>query len=160
MSEDKPDIPKIEMLEAAPHFAFLTFEDKSALVKHTRLEEFMPGDALIHEGEELGTIYFIFDGKVEVIKTSAMGRRVALAELGRGEIVGESALYPDQSHATVLVRAVEKTKALALDKDDFKVIVKTSPSLAFNLLFDMMRLLRRRLNDVSNRLADHLADHD
>jgi len=156
MSEEQPDLSKIEMLESAPHFSYLTFDDKSELVDHMELLRFLPGDVVIHEGEEIETVYFIFDGSVDVMKASVDGERVVLATLGKGEIVGESAIYTGVSNATVLIRAAENTCALALSKGAFSEIRDNNPRLAFNLVFDMMKLLRRRLNDVSNRLADHL----
>ncbi|MGK7344439.1 MAG: cyclic nucleotide-binding domain-containing protein [Candidatus Nitrospinota bacterium M3_3B_026] len=157
MSEEKPDLPKIEMLESAPHFSYLTFEDKSELVESMTVEEFLPGDVLIHEGEGLVAVLFLFEGSVEVMKTSAEGERVRLATLGRGEIIGESAIYPETENASVLIRALEKTKALSLPGENFRRIASKNPRLAFRLMFDMMKLLRRRLTDVSNRLADIMA---
>jgi len=154
MSEERMDLPKIEMLESAPYFSYLTFDEKKELVQYMRHAEYLPGDPLIHEGEEQKTVYFLFDGKVEVIKTSVDGEKVSLATLGRGEIIGESALYPDTSYSTVFIRAVDKTGALLLPAGGFREIQATSPDLAFKLLFGMMKLLRRRLNDASNRLAD------
>ena len=155
MSEDV-NLPQIELLESAPHFSYLSFDDKARLVRYMKVEDFMPGDCLIHEGEDLTRLFFIIEGAVEIIKASASGEKVALATLGRGEIVGETALQPAASQSTVVVRAREKTRALVLPGKSFRNLIIDSPGTAFKVMFDVLKLLRRRLNQVSNRLADSL----
>ncbi len=156
---DDSKLVKIEMLESAPQFSFLDFEEKKRLVQYMVYGEYLPGDPLIREEETLNCVHFIFEGQVEVVKTSAEGDRVSIAKLGRGEIVGEGALLPSDFQSTVLIRAEKPTKALSLPKKDFKNLMINSPQTAFNILFDILRLTRRRLNEVSNKLADHISEH-
>jgi CRP-like cAMP-binding protein len=159
MAEQKNRLSKIEMLESAPHFAFLSFEDKKRLVSHMEVEEFLPGDPLIAEGGDQDKVFFIFEGGVEILKHSAEGARFSIARLGKGEIVGESALEPVIQSSTVIVRADQPTKALCLPAERFRDLMINSPETAFKVLFDVVRLLRRRLNQVSNKLADSLDEN-
>ncbi len=156
VEEDKFD--KIELLESAPHFSFLSFDDKNLLVQYMMVEEFLPGDILMREGENQNKVHFIFEGVIEIVKTSAEGDPVPLARLGRGEIVGEVALQPNPSQSTVVIRAIEKTQSLCLPREAFEDMMENSPGTAFRILFDVIRLLRHRLNDVSSKLADLLSE--
>ena len=156
MDEENDKLLKIEMLESAPHFSFLTFEDKNRLVNYTIHKEFLPGDFLIHEGEEQNSVSFIFEGSVEIAKTNANGDRVVIAKLGRGELIGETALLPAVYESTVIARAVEKTNALCLPGTAFRELTINSPNTAFKILYDIIKTLRKRLNEVSNKLSDNM----
>lgn len=149
-------LSKIELLESAPHFSFLNFGDKNVLVAYMTIEEFLPGDLLIHEGESQEKTYFIFEGMSEVVKTSAEGERVSIAKVGRGDLIGEAALQPTLIQSTVVIRALEKTKTLCLPRDAFEDMMTNAPKTAFKILFDVIRLLRHRLNEVSNKFADQM----
>lgn len=153
-------LSKVELLESAPHFSFLSFGDKNVLVSYMTLEEFLPGDLLIHEGESQDKTYFIFEGIAEVVKTSAEGERISIAKVGRGDLIGESALQPRLIQSTVVIRALKKTKALCLPRSAFDEMMSNAPKTAFKILFDVIRLLRHRLNEISNKFADHLGDID
>ncbi len=158
MNLEEGKLSKIELLESAPHFSFLNFGDKNVLVVYMTIEEFLPGDPLIHEGEIQDKTHFIFEGKAEVVKASAEGERVSIAKVGRGDIVGEAALQPNLIQSTVVVRALDKTKTLCLPRNAFEEMMIDTPQTAFKLLFDVIRLLRRRLNETSNKFADHVGD--
>ena len=151
-------LSKIELLESAPHFSFLNFGDKNVLVAYMTIEEFLPGDILVHEGESQEKTYFIFEGMAEVVKTSADGERISIAKVGRGDLIGEAALQPNLIQSTVVIRALEKTKTLCLPRDAFNDMMTNAPKTAFKILFDVIRLLRHRLNEISNKFADQLGD--
>ncbi|MBF0170826.1 MAG: cyclic nucleotide-binding domain-containing protein [Nitrospinae bacterium] len=152
-------VTKLELLESAPHFSYFEYEEKQRLVPYLTAHKFMPGDFLITEGEAMSVAYFILSGRVEVLKGNVDGDRRRLAELGGGQIVGEGALIPFGQHAsTVLIRTREKVIALGLAAEKFADLTINDPQLAYKILYDIIRLLRQRLNEVSNRLADTIAD--
>ncbi len=158
MSEDIPTDPEnlnlIEILESAPHFSYFTFDDKKTLVQYVRPVTFLPGDFLIHEGETMETVYFIISGKAEVVKMNIDGDKIGIADINRGEIVGETSLVPTAVESTVRIRATEKIFALALSRKSFRKMMSGSTGIAFKILFDVMKFLRMRLNDTSNKLVD------
>jgi len=161
MAENGPSgekkITKLDLLESAPHFHYLTFEDKKKLVPYMTAQKFLPGDFIITEGEEMNVTYFILSGKAEVLKSNAEGDRRKLAIIGKGEFVGEAAIVPQESpSSTVLIRAVENVIVLGLPGARFEEMMINAPDLAFKIVFDILRLLRQRLNEVSNRLADSM----
>lgn len=155
---DKKALTLIEVIESAPHFSFLTFEEKKELAKYVRPVGFSAGDFIIHESEVMHTLFFVFKGEIEIVKSSAEGDKVVLATLGRGEIIGEAILLPGKHDSTVIVRAKEKVVALGIEQKDFQLMMARNNKLTTKLLLDVLRIVRRRLNDVSNRLADCMTD--
>ncbi len=151
-------VTKLELLESAPHFSYFDFEEKKQLAPYLTAQKFMPGDFIITEGEAMTTAFFILSGKVEILKSNVSGDRRRLTELGGGQIFGEGALIPFGKHdSTVLIRATEKVIALCLPGDRFADLTINAPQIAFKITYDIIRLLRQRLNEVSNRLADALS---
>lgn len=161
---DAPEAPvapkkvtKLELLESAPHFSYFEFEEKKRLVPYLSAHKFMPGDFIITEGEAMTTAFFLLSGRVEVLKSNVEGERRRLAELAGGQIVGEGALIPFGRHdSTVLIWVREKAIALGLPTEKFADLTINDPQLAFKITYDVIRLLRQRLNEASNRLADAL----
>lgn len=158
MTDQEDSLSKIELLESAPQFSFLEFDEKKWLVSFMNAEKYLAGDTLIREGQTHGKVFFIYRGAVEIVKSSAEGNRVILARLGAGEILGESAILPQPTESTVVVRATGETLTLTLPREGFDAMKNTHPETAFKIMADIIRLLRRRLNEVSNKLADHLGD--
>lgn len=93
-------------------------------VAHT----FLPGDVLVRQGEEGGSLFLIASGLVEVRSTDADGDRVVLAQSGPGDVVGEISLVLRRP-ATADVVAVHSTVALELTLAEFHEAIRQHPGL-------------------------------
>ena len=51
------------------------------------------GDVLIHQGDDCNAVYFLLSGHLRAIVKAPDGSSVAVGEIGRGETVGELALF-------------------------------------------------------------------
>jgi CRP/FNR family cyclic AMP-dependent transcriptional regulator len=93
------------------------------------------------------------------------GREVILGLLGVGEHFGELALIDDQPRSAHVV-AMEDSTLLVLRREDFRRRVEQSPAVAWALLIELSRRLRRAdekigslvLLDVPGRIARVILD--
>ncbi|HSM01174.1 MAG TPA: BTAD domain-containing putative transcriptional regulator [Acidimicrobiia bacterium] len=71
----------------------------------TELLSFAPGEVIVSEGDQAGTVYWIEEGRVEIYKTTSDADTTVLAELGPGRYFGELASLLGTGR-TASVRAV------------------------------------------------------
>jgi len=61
------------------------------------------GDILIHQGETCDAIYFLLTGNLRALLVSEDGTTTPLGEIGRGETVGELALFTGKKRGANVV---------------------------------------------------------
>jgi NTE family protein len=104
----------------------------------------VPGGAvLMREGDTADCLYIVLSGRLRVTVERSEGGEQAVAELGRGESVGEMALLTGgQRSATV--RAVRDSQLVRLSKVNFDRLLHSAPGTATELA----RLLVLRLQQT------------
>ena len=132
----------------------------SDLARELEVLSFNSGDVLIQEGALDDGLYIILEGRVAV---AAQGK--ALADLGRGETVGELALLTGDPRSRT-VTAIESVRAARLSRAAFEQWVRRHPEAAKRVIAVMIDRLRRsrlafalHLNDLLGKL-DPLALQD
>ena len=109
------------------------------------------GQSVLREGDPNDSIYFILDGRVQIVK----GSRV-LSELGEGETFGEMELLDVQPSAAT-VRALSPLRVAAISNRAVRQIYCMDPKifalLVMNLARDLSRKLRR-MDEIAAALAD------
>ena len=141
--------------EVAPPEDVLTFlpnrsdEDWALLLSYTETQLFQVGEVVINQGETDRGLYFLVEGRLEVLSLPARSRQWRhLADLGVGTVFGEQAFF-DNRPRSALVRAVTDTTLLRLNPEDFEKLAGREPGLAQAILFDLGRILSLRLRQTS-----------
>jgi CRP/FNR family transcriptional regulator, cyclic AMP receptor protein len=102
---------------------------------------FKAGDAIIVEGEDGDTAFFIVTGSVEVSIGQGSKARI-LGTLGTGEVFGEMCLIePGPRSATI--RAVTDTECLAASYEEFIAAIEENPERAVGFMKTLVRRLRQ-----------------
>ena len=121
-----------EFLQKVPWFVDLPDDDLRLLCAAVTEELLAEGDFLFKEGNAGETAYVIKAGELEILKESS-GRDVLLAVRSTGEVIGDTALI-EETPRTATVRARTDAELLAIDKEDFDNLLRTSLS-AVNAMF-------------------------
>jgi predicted acylesterase/phospholipase RssA/CRP-like cAMP-binding protein len=100
------------------------------------------GELLFEEGDPSDAAYFIAAGRLRVSQRDADGSSQPVAELGRGEVVGELGLL-DHAPRSATVRAVRDSTLAALSADVFEVLISRSPALMLYVARALLTRLRR-----------------
>jgi CRP/FNR family cyclic AMP-dependent transcriptional regulator len=122
-------------------------EEWATLLKHTRHRSFVPGDAVVTAGALDRSLYLVIDGLLEVLVTHGRRGYRRVATIGAGSVIGELSFF-DGGARSALVRAVTPAELAELSPAEFAAFAIASPALARELLFDLGRILAKRLRTV------------
>jgi signal transduction histidine kinase len=142
-----------EFLQKVPWFVDLPDEDLRSLCAAVTEELLAEGAFLFKEGNAGETAYVIKSGELEILKESS-GRDVLLAVRSSGEVIGDTALL-EESPRTASVRARSDVELLAINKEDFDNLLRTSIS-AVNAMF-RTSIERNRGTEAMLRQSEKMA---
>jgi predicted acylesterase/phospholipase RssA/CRP-like cAMP-binding protein len=98
------------------------------------------GEVLFEQGDIADAAYFVVGGRVSVTLVDDGDERL-VAELGRGEVVGELGLL-DRAPRSATVRAVRDTTLASFSATTFEDLVATSPTMMLNVTRRILSRLR------------------
>lgn len=152
-------------LRTVPLFAKLDDVEVQQFADLMRDRSYPKGSVIVFEDDPGDSFYIVRQGRVKVVLVGEDGREVILGVLGVGEHFGELSLIDEQPRSAHVI-AMEDTSLLVLRSDDFRRRVEASPAVAWALLQELSRRLRRAdtkihglaLLDVPGRIAHLLLD--
>ena len=155
----------VDFLSTVPLFAGIDPAELAQLSEVTREKQYPKGSVIVFEDDPGDALFIVREGRVKVVLVSEDGREVILGVLGVGEHFGELSLI-DEGPRSAHVIAMEDATLLVLRRDDFKRRVEVTPQLAWALLVELSRRLRRAdgqigglvLLDVPGRIARLILD--
>lgn len=94
------------------------------------------GDVLFSQGDPSDTLYLIKEGSFKIVRVNEEGKEMILHLAGRGEVLGESALFREGSHPAAAV-ALEKSRVCALSRRSFEETIRANPDFALQVIFSL-----------------------
>ena len=154
-----------DFLHTVPLFSSLDAEELQRFSELTREKFYPKGSVILFEDDPGDSLHIVRQGRVKVVLVGEDGREVILAVLGIGEHFGELSLIDDQPRSAHVI-AMEDSTLLVLRRDDFRRRVDANPAVAWAMLVELSRRLRRAdgkigglvLLDVPGRIARLLLD--
>ena len=144
---DYPNEPPASAGNASVLLVDASEEEWATLLAHTRSRRFGPGDAIVTAGAADQSLYLVLEGQLEVLApATGRGRRGyrRLASVAAGSVIGELSFF-DGGGRSALVRAVTPAVLAEMSRSEFDALATASPDLARRLLFDLGRILAKRL---------------
>ena len=100
---------------------------------------FEPGDVIFREGDESKSeAYLVHEGTVEA-RRRVDGEERVLNTLGKGDLLGEVALFGDAPHSVTAI-AVEHVTLLVIPAHRLESMVRTNPELAIQVIRSLARM--------------------
>jgi CRP-like cAMP-binding protein len=100
---------------------------------------FGPGEVVFRQGNAAQReAYLVHAGKVEVRRSTPNGERV-LRTLGKGDLLGEVALFSDGPHSAT-ARAVGRVTLLVVPANRLEHLVRTNPDLGIAIIRQLARM--------------------
>lgn len=154
-----------EFLASVPLFQGLPSHELARFAELVRERAYPRGSVILFQDDPGDSLYVLRTGRVKVVLIGEDGREVILGVLEPGSHFGELALIDDQPRSAHVI-AMDDAQLLILRRDDFRRRVEESPSVAWALLTELSRRLRRAdqkigglvLLDVPGRIARLLLD--
>jgi CRP/FNR family cyclic AMP-dependent transcriptional regulator len=132
----------VDFLATVPLFSGLDRNELERFAEVTREKSYPKGSVILFEDDPGDSLFVVRDGRVKVVLIGEDGREVILGVLGVGEYFGELSLIDDRPRSAHVI-AMEDSNLLVLRREDFRKRVESSPSVAWSLLTELSRRLRR-----------------
>lgn len=120
--------------------------------------KFDAGQFIFHEGEEANQFYVIRHGKVALEIFSPERGAIEIDTLEEGDVLGWSWLIPPY-HWRFDARAVELTRAIALDGKCLRNKCEEDHDLGYQLLKRFAHIIEQRLQSTRLQLLDVYGTH-
>jgi CRP/FNR family cyclic AMP-dependent transcriptional regulator len=154
-----------DFLASVPMFSGLQRDELLKFAELTRERTYPKGSVILFQGDPGDSLYVLRQGRAKVVLIGEDGREVILGVLEPGAHFGELALSDDQPRSAHVI-AMEDSQLLILRREDFRRRVEANPSVAWALLTELSRRLRRAdqkigglvLLDVPGRISRLLLD--
>ena len=114
---------------------------------------FEPGEHIFREGGEAAHFYLLREGQVALELASGEGAVITFQTIGAGEILGASWLVPP-FRWTFDARALERTRAIALDAVCMRAKCEENPELGWDLMKRFVPVLVERMQAARLQMLD------
>lgn len=135
--------------ETIPLFEGLTQRQARIFALLSTVETVKAGERLITEGDEGDEMFVIIDG-VLVASLLRDGERTVLSRMGRGQVVGEVALFHRKRSADV--DAETDARLLRFGEEEIARVKRRYPRIAATVLYNLNRVQARRLVENTRRM--------
>ena len=136
-----------ELLGRIPFFAGLDRSRLKLLAFTSERQTLAPREVLFKQGEPGDIACVIVDGLCSII-AEASDRRIKVAEIGRGGLLGELALLCEAPRTATVV-AEQATTVLKIQKEVFIQLIKENPAVGANL----SRILASKLEQMMRSMS-------
>ena len=136
-------------LTAMPFFAGLDAVALDRVASGTRIRRFRRGEVVFHLGDPGDALFLISSGAVKITLPSETGDEAILATLQPGEVFGELSLLDGAPRSATAV-ALEPTETIVLQRDRFRHLMATEPTIRDAVMANMAAEVRRLTTQVED----------
>jgi CRP/FNR family transcriptional regulator, cyclic AMP receptor protein len=138
------------LLAGVEIFADLSSEEVRRLAEVAVPRSYEAEQVVFREGDSGDTCYVIRTGRARVTRNHSDGRTITLAELHKGDIFGELAMWGEETRSAT-VEALEAMEAVALLASDVRRLLVGHPDIAVKMLAALAERLRGANERISNQ---------
>ncbi|MBQ7535765.1 MAG: cyclic nucleotide-binding domain-containing protein [Stomatobaculum sp.] len=157
----------LEGLKTFPLLSNLPEEDLARLASIVEEEHFPAGTKILTEGEFGDKMYMLWEGNVDVLKTTLYGEPYVAASLKDSYhcFFGEMALI-DRGERSASIRAKTDCRTLSIGHEDFQRFCREYPNVGIELLMSIsstlvhnLRMENENLHIVYQALIEEIEEH-
>ncbi len=134
-------------------FKELNEEEIEKISSNLEEKKFEANTMIFSENNPRKNLYIIFDGEVELFKSTPFGDEKRLSFFSKYDFLGEGSLMDDSPHSTSS-RATLDTNALILSREKFNLLIKDNGAIAGKILSSIARIISRRMRQANTRLVN------
>lgn len=131
-----------------PYFRDFPRTDLEGLAGRARFWHGGPGAVLFAEGEPAAGLYYVVEGRVEVVRHSPEGRRLVVREFEPGETFNEVGALDGGVNVATAVAAAPDTMVLLIPGEFVRDLSVRHASLSYEMMQEMARKLRFAMTRV------------
>jgi len=140
------------VLKDIPLFKSFKSDDFIRFFKDIRykIEEFSKDSMVFMEDEICNTLNIILEGNIRIQKIDPIGKSLVVVEFTKGDIIGETLLFGEDSRYPMTGISVEKSIVLYIEKDAVLSLCQRD----VNFLNEFFKLLSSKSITLSKRLKE------
>lgn len=143
-----------EILRNTELFASTSTEIVKLFAYLSKRRRFQPGEAIVTQGKQAGSAYFILKGDVE-ITTHYKDKEVTLQSLKESSIFGELALLA-RFDWFFSAKATSPAEILVIDRESFRKIIDKYPEKRDQIIEKLIKLRIARFEHQNTLMLDQL----
>ena len=136
-------------LPSAGIFKMLSDEHRDILTRLGRFRILAPGAALIEQGEQVESLFFVLEGILSVTCHSPMST-VSMGTIKAGETVGEMNII-DPLKASATVKVQHTARIWQISRENLEQFFREYPACGVAVLREIAVLLTRRIRRAADR---------
>jgi aspartate ammonia-lyase len=145
----------VDFIKDLDLFRGMEHHDLAGMSDHLEIISFKPGELLFEENGPRKDIFIIYEGQVELFKTTDQGQERRLAIFYPGDFIGEGAWDEASPHSTS-ARAHSSTTVMALKKPYFNQHGPQTVQIFSNII----RVVSRRMKHANLRIINSAAQYE
>ncbi|HLZ84183.1 MAG TPA: Crp/Fnr family transcriptional regulator [Caulobacteraceae bacterium] len=110
-------------------------------IDRSRLIRARKGASILSKGDTSSDVFFVLEGRLQVLIYSANGREVSLRDLSEGDMFGEMAAIDGEGRSASII-AIDDSRLLAMSRPDFRAVIDSSPDASMWLLGQLTARIR------------------
>ncbi len=142
-----PELHRMQFLKTVPFFNELSNRQLKSVSDIMFERTYETDEFIFEEGQPGAALFLILDGRVAV-EISRENHTASLATLEKGAFFGEMALL-DETPRSANARALERTRALALYRNDLNDLIHKDPQTACQIYRALSRMVGDRLRSTN-----------
>lgn len=151
-SNIKSFLKRIELFKGLDDNQLQTVVDKILVIN------FPINGMVFTENNTRENLSIIYEGEVELFKTTPYGGEKRLSVFGKYDFLGEGALMDDSPHSTS-ARATINSVIVRLSRDKFKELMIEHNDVAMEILSKIARVISRRMSSANTRSVNLAAQY-
>lgn len=145
-----------DVLDGLELFQEFSYQELKIIGRYMTHVSKKKGEVVFAEGDPGDHMLILVDGRLAVFKGGEHGSHLLCHE-GRGRIVGEMALL-DRERRSATCIADTDCEMLTLYESGLRQLSNESPVVAYRFMYNMAKLLSRRLRRTSGMLVEYLVN--
>ena len=152
-----------DFLTCFPFFSDLSDEEFNIVADLIGIYQMEPNEVLLKEGDKTQGVYFILDGKMNILRESVSGKtpgveNVVIRKLEAGSSIAELVFLADLP-TPFTVKSLTQSHVVALTKEGFDSIVENHPRVGIKLVLGLCKMASKNLLPLPGIMAEyaHLA---
>lgn len=162
--KSESDITVLSTLKSNQLFARLTPRELSYVSKTVHVRTYEPGETVFEQYEKGLGMYMIAKGAIDIKirggDKSASDHEILVTTLGAGSFFGELALIDDNNKRSASAFAQGPATLIGFFKPDLLEIMERKPETGVKILFQLSKVLGRRLSETTEVISQLSRDKD
>ncbi|ROL62504.1 aspartate ammonia-lyase, partial [Bacteroidetes/Chlorobi group bacterium ChocPot_Mid] len=147
-----------EFLKNVELFKNLEEKEIDKISNFVKVENVKKGNYLFKQNTSRENMFMIFDGAVDLVKTTSFGTEKKLNKFSKYDFLGEGSFMDNYPHSTS-AKVTEDSIIFSIHSSHINELMKDDSILVAKILSQISRIISRRMRQTTNQVVDAAAQY-